>query len=304
MNPCVATVGTFDGFHIGHRAIVDKVKDIAREKGIMSRAITFMNHPLTVIAPERAPKWAIDRSQSCNFLRFNLDRVSEMNFTSELAAMTARDFMRLLRERFNVDTLVMGYDNTFGSDRLATHEDYVSAGRDAGIEVVFVDAVNTSDGRPVSSSRLRKAIAAWDYNEITSLLEMSILYPATVVKGRQMGRRIGFPTLNLEMRENIVEIPDGVYLAFLHLNHEDDGMPGVLSVGTNPTVGGTIKTYELHIFDRKLRNMYDEEVYVLICERFRDIKKFDSLNDLKNAIRDDIKTAKRILREDDHSEFQ
>lgn len=297
MKPCVATVGTFDGFHIGHRAIINKVAETAREKGLESRGITFINHPLTVVAPEKAPKWALPRSGSVHALEYSLDKVSEMNFTPELASLKAADFMKLIKERFNVAILVMGYDNTFGSDRLSTKDEYERAGHEAGIEVVFVDAVITSDGKPASSSRLRKAVANWDIRLIFELLKSYPMYSGPVEKGKQLGRRIGFPTMNVGLDDDIVAIPDGVYAAEVFLDDEDEGQPAVVSIGSNPTVGGSKRTVEVHVANEKLPNMYGETVFFLLLDKIRDIKKFDSVAELKQAIKADIAKMYKILDE-------
>lgn len=291
MEPCVATVGTFDGVHIGHVAILEKLNSISEEKGCMSRAITFLNHPLSVIAPERAPKWAVDRNITEKALEMLVDRVSEMNFTPQLAAMTAREFMQLLCERFNVTTLVMGYDNTFGSDRLSTREQYEAAGRDAGIEVVFVDAVTMPDGRPASSSRLRKAVAAGNIDEVAALLGHNPGYMATVVEGKHLGRKIGFPTMNLEIDHSIVPPADGVYAVEALVDNPEKSYKGVLSIGNNPTVAdGNKKTWELHIPERKFGNMYGKFVSFKLLGKIRGIEKFDSIDMLRKAIKNDIKT--------------
>lgn len=297
MKPCVATVGTFDGIHAGHLAIIDRVNVIAEEKGLPTRVITFANHPLSVVAPERAPKWAVARQESLRRLALCVDEVVSMDFTEELAAMTAREFMEVVREKYNVDTLVMGYDNTFGSDRLSTHEEYLEAGRDVEIEVAFVDAVYASDGLPVSSSRLRKAISVWDYPLILELMGHAPLYRAKVIEGKKLGRKIGFPTMNLELPDDIVPLPDGVYLAVFCPAEGEEGVPAVLSVGSNPTVGGNGKNYELHVPGMELGDMYGKEIHFSVRDQIRGVKKFASVDLLRRAIEKDVAAAKEIYRD-------
>lgn len=293
MRKCVATVGTFDGVHVGHEAILDKVAELAKEKDLLSRVITFENHPLTVINPDKAPKWAIQRHQTENLLESYVDKVSLINFTKELSAMTAREFMRLIRSRYNVDTLVMGYDNTFGSDRLQSPLDYEAAGREEGINIVYVDPVIIDD-KPASSSRLRKAIEIWDFPTVAQLVGAP-LYEGIVERGKQLGRKIGVPTMNIALPDDIIHIPDGVYAAMTYLDDYDDGSPSVLSVGSNPTVGGKAKTFELHVIGKKLGNLYGMPICFSVFEKIRDIKKFDSVMELKEAIKEDIRTAKRLF---------
>lgn len=295
MEPCVAAVGSFDGVHLGHRAIISRAIEIGRQKGLKTRAITFITHPLTVIAPHRAPLWAIPRSFSIRNLEEKFDEVSQLDFTPDLAKLTAREFMALLKQRFNVDTLVMGYDNTFGSDRLSSREQYEAAGRDTGINVEFVDAVHCAEGRPLSSSRLRKAIAAWNSPEIEAVLGEYPVYTAKVVEGKHLGRKLGFPTLNVELTEDSVPLPDGVYAAITSLDKSEEGALAVLSVGNNPTVGDGKRSYELHVIDRDLPPMYGKKISFNPFMKLRDIKRFDSLDELKQAIRADILQAKQLL---------
>lgn len=291
MTDCVATIGTFDGVHLGHRAILGKVRKIAAKRGREACAITFSAHPLAAIAPERTPMWAVPRCWSLARVAEYVDKIVRLDFTREMASMTALEFMKFLRDKFGVTVIVMGYDNTFGSDRLSTHEEYEAAGRAAGIEVVFEDAVMISDGSPASSSRLRRAIAGWDLPVVTELLEGYPSYDAEVVRGRQLGRQLGFPTMNLTMPNDMVPIPDGVYLAEML----PEGWPAVLSVGTNPTVGDSnVKSYELHVPGVNLGDMYGRRVRFLVREKIRDIRKFAGLDELKEAIEADIKRANDI----------
>lgn len=297
MKPCVAAVGTFDGVHCGHRAIVSKVVEIARNRGLDSRIVTFLNHPLSVIAPERCPKWITTRDVSEYELeRLGVGRVSHICFTSELARMTAAEFMKVLRERYNVQVLVMGYDNTFGSDRLSEHDQYIEAGRQAGIEVVFVDKVLTENGEVPSSSAVRHAVADGDVDRIQNLMDSELIMEGTVVRGKRNGHKLGFPTMNLDM-DGCQPLAEGVYAAvfFPDMYDYSEDYPAVLSVGHNPTISDdNALTYELHVPGHDLGDMYGEKVRFVVGPRLRDIRKFDSLADLKKAIREDIRWSKII----------
>lgn len=294
MKPCVASVGTFDGLHAGHKAIFDKMNELAEEKRMTTRAITFLNHPLSVVKPEKCPKWAAGRARNLKALEGYVDRVSQMNFTPELAKLTAREFMGMIRERYGVDTLVMGYDNRFGSDNLASREDYVAAGRDAGLNVVFVEAVAASDGKPVSSTRLREAISRFDYPVIEEFCGKGPTFSGKVVEGKKLGRKLGFPTLNIEVGADVVQLPDGVYWAYVELEADADLSLGVLSVGPNPTVGDSGKKYEIYMVGKKLGSMYGKEVTFFPVFYMREQKKFETLDDLRKAIKMDVRVARII----------
>lgn len=293
MSGCVATVGTFDGLHVGHMAVIGKVREIAAEKGLPTRLITFARHPLSVVNPAKAPKWTADRQAMLVELGRHFDEVTVMDFNKTTAALTARQFMELARDRYDVDTLVMGYDNTFGSDRLASRARYEEAAREAGIGIVFAPPVMV-DGEPASSSRLRKAIARWDFPLISKLYDRLPRVTAVVHCGKRLGRRLGFPTMNVSLPDDVVPLPDGVYSARVFLEPElNDGLPAVMSVGNNPTVGGEGKTYEIHVIGKDLGDMYGRPVTFTVLEKLRDMEKFATVDDLKSAISADIK---RVLK--------
>lgn len=303
MNDCVAAVGTFDGVHLGHKAILDRVKELAKERGMNTRVITFMNHPLSVIKPEKCPLWAVSRPYSISALeREGIDRVSEMNFTPELAALTAREFLSLMRERYGVKVLVMGYDNSFGSDRLASREAYVEAGKDAGVEIQFVEAVKTKDGVEVSSSELRKAVEEGEMTEYCSMVSDFYNLGGTVVRGKRNGHKLGFPTVNIRPDEGIVPLPTGVYVAIAYVEKDDFGLDrddvwGLLNVGTNPTISdGNPITYEFHAPGVDLGELYGARFDLAVVFKFREEEKFGSLKELKQAIRQDIRFLKEFHR--------
>lgn len=293
MKDCVAAVGTFDGIHIGHRAILDRVLDLAAERGLDSRVVTFLNHPLSVIAPERAPRWTVSRDESEHrMLEHGIGRVSHIEFTPALAALTAREFMQLLVERYAVRALVMGHNNSFGSDRLRTREEYVAAGRDAGIDVHFVEAVHLDDGTAASSSAVRRAMAAGDLGLADRLLQRMPMVEGPVVRGKRNGHRLGFPTMNIDT-EGRQPVKEGVYTALMHLPEDHplydenggDVLFGVLNVGKNPTFGeGNPVTCELHVPGVNLGDMYGEYVQVSLLSYLREERRFDSIDELKKDI--------------------
>lgn len=294
MNRCVASVGTFDGVHLGHKAVIQRLLDEAAARGLDSRLITFMNHPLSVVAPHKAPLWANSRHDSLARLdESGVTRVSELNFTPELASLTAVDFLRLVRDRYAVDVLVMGPDNSFGSDRLATREAYIAAGREAGVEILFVDEVLSPEGRRPSSSELRRMVAAGDIAAYDDLSGNLPVISGTVVRGKRNGTRLGFPTANIEV---IGQQPlrQGVYSGWLVFDDEDEDTGcyfGLLNVGNNPTIAeGNPVTYEFHIAGVNLGPLYGRKVSVRVMGYVRPDRRFDSLAALKKAISADVRS--------------
>lgn len=299
MNRCVASVGTFDGVHLGHKAVIRRVLDEASARGLDSRLITFTNHPLSVIAPDRTPLWATSRYDTlCRLDGSGVTRVSELDFTSGLAALPAVDFLRLIHDRYAVDVLVMGPDNSFGSDRLASHAAYEAAGREAGVEILFVDEVLSPNGVRPSSSALRRMVADGDLKGYEDLSGNVPVISGTVVRGKRNGTRIGFPTANIDV-EGQQPLRQGVYTGWMVFDDEDEHTGcyfGLLNVGTNPTVGDNNPvTYEFPIPGASLGPLYGRDVSVRVIGYLRPDRRFDSMADLKKAIAADVRALGNIL---------
>ena len=289
----VAAIGTFDGVHLGHRAIIARVIELARRNGSRSLVLTFANHPLSVIAPARCPLWATTRAISRQEIEHQgVDSIDTLHFDAPLAALTARQFFAEMRRRYGVTTLVMGYDNTFGSDRLTAAADYRAAGAAEGVEVVSVDAVETPRGVRASSSALRRAIAAGDTAAAADILSYPYTIEGQVIHGLQNGRKIGFPTLNIDIT-GLQPLLAGVYAATLLRGAHR--LPAVLNVGTNPTIAPDRPlTCELHAIDTDLGQCYGQTVRFQIHQRLRGEQRFPSLDRLRAAIAADIAAARRL----------
>ena len=298
----VAAVGTFDGPHLGHIAVFDRIRELKEELGLDSFIYTFENHPLSVLKPECAPKWTSDRSyQIYDVMNRYVDYVDVVKFDRELARKTAGDFLAMFHYNYMVDHLVMGYDNTLGSDGLVTREEYEEIAKVIGIKLHFVEPVYSADGLPISSSRIRKEIASGNVEKAVELLGRPPVYRGKIVEGRHLGRTLGFPTMNIVIDDDLIDLPDGVYAARFLL--EGSNNLAVLSVGNNPTVSDSSKrTYELHVITRsyedsdKFRNFYAREIQFSVSRRIRDIRKFDSIDELKAAIQADIDNVKTYRR--------
>ena len=286
----VAAIGTFDGVHLGHRAIIHRVTELARNVCGHSLIITFANHPLSVVAPGRCPLWATSRAISHQLIRQGgIANIDTLQFTLELAALTARQFFARLRTQYGVSTLVMGYDNTFGSDRLASPSEYRAAGAAEGINVVSVDPVTTPYGVTASSSALRRAIAAGSPIDAADILSYPYTFEGPVIHGLQNGRKIGFPTLNIDIR-GLQPLLSGVYAA--SFIDGEQALPAVLNVGCNPTIAPNQPlSCELHVINTDLGNRYGTIARCQVHRRIRGEQHFESLAHLQSAINADIKSA-------------
>lgn len=290
----VATVGTFDGLHRGHIAIINELKRIASETGLAPQLITFTAHPLGTIAPQRCPATVMGRDDVENNLKkIGIADVEMLDFTASLASLTACQFLAMLRQRYDVRHLVMGFDNTFGSDRLTLHDDYTAAARAEGIDITFVDPILTEDGRKISSSLLRHALR--DGN-MPLARECTGTWPrltGKVVHGKENGRKLGFPTMNISPYHPL-PLRSGAYIATM--DYDGNIYHGVLNVGHNPTFGDENSlTYEFHVPDIDLGDMYGKTITVDILKFLREEKKFASLDELSAAIKANINEMKNYF---------
>lgn len=292
MKRLTAAIGTFDGVHRGHLAVLGEVTRLARTNGSEPVAFTFDRHPLQLIAPLRAPL-AIATPEKKRQL-FEAVGVSPivLEFDEELRNTTAREWMSRLKNEFGVETLVVGYDNTFGSDGVnLSIADYRVMGKEIGIEVVEAPEVPG-----ISSSAIRKAIASGDIAKANEMLGRRFLLPGIVVEGNKLGRTLGFPTANLLPEPGIVLPANGVYAAAAIL---PDGSkhPAVVNIGVRPTVmRGNNLTIEAHIIGWK-GDLYGHTLKLAFQAWIRPETQFNSIEALRRQIEKDVQTAKLLLPE-------
>ena len=286
----VAAIGTFDGVHLGHAAVLAKVKGTASELNLEPAAITFDRHPLSLIAPERAPLAITTLEKKADLITKAGVTPIVLPFDEKLRATTARDWMRMIHDELGVLQLVVGYDNTFGSDGLTLSiADYRRMGEEIGITVSEAPVVEG-----VSSSAIRKAIAAGNIADANRMLGRSFSLPGIVVEGNRLGRTIGFPTANVMPAPGLVVPANGVYAALATL-------PGgrkekaVVNIGVRPTVRrGKDLTIEAHILDWH-GDLYGHRISIVFQQRMREEKQFNSIDALRVQIEKDASQAKLFL---------
>lgn len=287
--PTVATIGSFDGVHRGHVAMIEETRNRAFSLALPVTLVTFSSHPrmffdsgsqpfLLSSSPGRMERLAATGVERCVVLDFN----------RELAAMTAREFMRkVLVERLNVKLLVLGYDHRFGCPVEGEDaEAYINYGRELGVEVVRAARYNVA-GLKVSSSQVRRALAAGDVETAATLLGYRYSISGSVVHGAALGRELGFPTANIELDEPMQLLPlNGVYEVSAMVG--DECYKGVMNVGVKPTVTGLGKrTVELFIIDFD-GDLYGCNIVVDFVRRLREERCFSSLEELKIQIAKDV----------------
>ncbi len=288
----VTAIGNFDGVHLGHRAILKAAIDHARAAGGTAFALTFDPLPAKVLAPARAPRLILTPDDKLEMLRLSgTDGVIVLDFTRELSRLSPRDFVRdYLRAKIGVREVVVGHSVSFGHNRAGNAAMMVELGREFGFDTEVVGPIKI-DGLEVSSTKVREAIAAGDLRGAARLLGRYHFLRGPVVRGRERGRTIGFPTANLASETECIP-PDGVYATRVIL--DDGAYPAITNIGMRPTFSETERSIEAHIFDFT-RDLYGTCIKLELVERIRAERKFDSADALKAQIALDLSKVREIL---------
>ncbi len=300
--PCVATIGFFDGVHTGHRYLIQQVKEIAMANKLHSALVTFPVHPRKVMNKSFRPE-LLTTPEEKNILldSTGVDYCLMLDFTQEISRLTAKEFMTyILKERYQVKFLVIGYDHRFGHNRSEGFEDYVRYGKSIGIEVIRANAstnhniIGNSSIGPVSSSLIRKLLHQGEVDTASRCLGYDYFLNGIVVSGHQIGRQIGFPTANLSVDNPDKLIPsDGVYAVWVHLNEKT--YMGMLSIGVRPTINnGTNRTIEVNILHFH-SDIYDQSIKLTFVKRMRPELKYDTIDKLIDQLYEDAKQTEAIL---------
>ena len=291
----VITVGTFDGVHRGHRDVVERLVARSRSLKIPSVLVTFEPHPLEIVNPAAAPQLLTTHYEKLEVLtETGIDYVAVLPFTSELAAFSAEDFVELvLRRRFRLRELLIGYDHGFGRQRAGNVDVLRTLGERDGFKVEVVDAVVTPDGHSVSSTSIRRAVAGGDLDRACAGLGRPYSVSGRVIQGAQRGRTIGFPTLNLgppPARKLLP--PEGVYAVRVQTPRGPVG--GMMNLGPRPTFGDAATSLEAHLFDTN-GDFYGTDVRIDFVKRLRETRKFASAEQLKAQLQHDERDARNAL---------
>jgi riboflavin kinase/FMN adenylyltransferase len=297
----VATVGTFDGIHRGHQAVLSEVVRRGRAAGRPSLLVTFDPHPLEVVNPSAAPRLlTLPEEKRVLAAALGVERVEVVAFTPELARLGPEEFVRaVLRARFGMAELVLGYDHGFGRGRSGDVELVRRLGREDGFAVQVVDAVK-DEGQPISSSLIRTAVAHGDLGSAERGLGRAYSLQGVVERGAGRGRTIGVPTINLTSPDPRKLLPpDGVYAVWVRIPGRGDGgtvgrYGGMMNQGARPTFGVQARGLEIHLFDFT-GDLYGETVTVEWVRRLRDVKTFPSREALVDQIGRDAIAARAIV---------
>ena len=279
----IVTLGTFDGVHVGHKKIIERLLLSAKELNCESLVLTFFPHPRMVLQKDSDVKLLNTIEEKSDLLaKTGLDNLVIHPFDQAFSRLTAEEFVKnILVDAFNIKKIIIGHDHRFGRNRTANIDDLIAFSKiyDFEVEQISVQEINDV---AVSSTKIRNAILDGNIELANTYLDYKYSFEGKIVKGKQLGRTIGFPTANFELENNYKLIPEnGVYIIESQLNKKM--FFGMMNIGFNPTVSGNAKTIEVYYFDFD-GDLYNKKISVSILHRLRSEQKFDSLEALKKQL--------------------
>lgn len=289
------TIGTFDGVHLGHQKIINRLVHTAKVNDLQALVLTFFPHPRMVVQNNSSIKLINTIDEKANQLqRLGVDHLVVKEFTKPFSRLTALEYVRdILVNKLKVKHIIVGYDHHFGRNRTATIEDLIEFGKFYGFNVTKIDAQEVDDVA-VSSTKIRRALHEGDVRAANSFLGYNFMLTGIVTKGKGLGKDLNFPTANIHIEEPYKLIPkDGVYLVQSNLN----GMQkyGMMNIGKNPTVSQDHQTHiEVHFFDFD-EQLYGEKLQIDLIDRLRDEIKFPNIEALKAQLKQDKTIAQQRI---------
>ncbi len=288
----VATIGFFDGVHLGHQCLLEQVCEVAKERGLPSMVVTFDRHPREVTDSDYVPSLLTTTEERRELLRrTGVDEIRVLRFDKALSLMSARSFMRMMRDELGVGVIVMGYDHRFGHDG-GEGLDYASLAAELGMETVAAHAL---PGLKASSSEVRRQLQRGNVEEAARMLGYPYLLQGRVVHGKAVGRQLGFPTANVEVEREKLIPASGAYAVWVGLQ-DGSRHAGMLNIGHRPTLqeGGEL-TVEVFVMDYE-GDLYEQVVRMEMVKRLREEQCFDNVEALVQQLRQDAEAVRALLR--------
>ena len=292
--PTVLTIGTFDGVHLGHQKIIERVVTTARQEGLLATIFTFFPHPRMVVQHDKSLKLIHTLEEKKQLLQqLGVDLLVVQPFNEAFAQLTAEEFVStILVQHLNVKKVIIGYDHRFGRNRTANINDMRLFGEKYGFAVEEI-SVQEVDEVSVSSTKIREALNKGDVITAEHYLGTPYSLTGTVVHGLKLGRTLGYPTANIQVTEDYKLIPkDGVYVVYSYIGGQK--VYGMMSIGKNPTIEGKGASIEVYFFDFN-GDLYDRELTIYFVKYLREERKFSSVALLKKQLQDDETTARKAI---------
>lgn len=286
----IVTIGTFDGVHVGHKLILEKLIQNAKELDCESVVLTFFPHPRMVLQESSDVKLINTIEEKSELIgKIGIENLIIHPFDQKFSRLTAEEFVKtILVDTLHIKKIIIGYDHRFGRNRTANIDDLIVFGKQYDFEVEQISAQEIDDNA-VSSTKIRNAILEGNISLANKYLGYNYTFSGKVVKGKQLGRTIGFPTANIQIKESYKLIPkNGVYI--VKSNYDGKTIFGMMNIGNRPTVNGENQTIEVNFLNFN-EDIYNKIISVEILEFVRDEQKFDSLNALKEQLINDQQTT-------------
>jgi riboflavin kinase/FMN adenylyltransferase len=286
----IVTLGTFDGVHLGHTAILDRICNIAKQENLESVLLTFFPHPRLVVNNDAEIKLLNTMSEKAILLeQKGIQNFIIHPFDKLFSELSPREFVeQVLIKQLNIQKIIIGYDHKFGKNRAADFNNLIAFGKEFGFQVEEISAKQVNEVS-VSSTKIRNSLSEGNISLANAYLGYSFMLSGIVVKGNQLGRTIGFPTANIEIPESYKLIPKyGVYLVTAILNNKT--IFGMMNIGIKPTLGKNLLSIEVHLLNFS-EDIYGKKIQVNVIEQLREEHKFESFEALKSQLEVDKKNT-------------
>jgi len=286
------TIGVFDGVHLGHKYLISQLKEYAKQQNLLTGVVTFRQHPQEVLFPQTKLPFLTDLTERTNLLKSEgVEAIITLSFTHELAHLSAHQFVSLLKKYLRMRGVVIGPDFALGRDREGNTNSLYTLGQDMNFSVTVIPPI-VINGEVVSSTAIRKALADGDMKKVHNLVGRPFSLHGHVITGAGRGIELGFPTANLDIDLEQALPTDGVYATWAYINGK--AYQSMTNIGTRPTFGGSKRMVEVYLLDYH-SDLYGHELKIDIIERLRGEKQFDTPQQLKKQITEDIKRGRAIL---------
>ena len=286
------TIGVFDGVHLGHKYLLSQLTERARQQGLLSGVVTFRQHPQAVLSPQTGLPFLTNLAERINLLENEgVEAVIPLSFTGELAQLSAHQFVSLLKRYLRMRGLVIGPDFTLGQNRAGNIDNLRTLGQDMNFTVTVVSPVMIN-GEVVSSTAIRNALANGDMKRALNLAGRPFRLNGRVISGTGQGLKLGFPTANLDVAPEQALPADGIYATWAYIDSK--AYQSMTNIGKRPTFGGSRRTVEVHVLDYH-GDLYGHELKIDIMAQLRSEQRFDTVDELKKQIAEDIKQGRVIL---------